>query len=943
MTILEAERGTTGVDAEVRRPWEDEHAAAVPEPASGRSPHLARPRVPIGRSAVRSALAAVVDEARCGRSRAVVLRGASGSGKTLLLRDAVSSTVDCLVLRASGIEVEHDLPFGTLQSLCADVAAAVPQLPEPQAAALSVAFGLVAGPTPDELLMGLGLATLLGGAAAERPVVCVVDDAQWVDLPSTRALGVAARRLEHVGVGFLFGVAADQAVAALEGVDEVRLPPMADGELQLLLSDELHGRVDTRVRDRILSEARGIPQVVHEFARSTSAVGLAGGFAVAADPFAPELDALVTTRCATLTPAAAAVLLLAAAEPLGDVTIHRKAVAAAGATLDACAAAEATGLVEVGDGVRFVHPLVRHLVYRRASDDERRRAHSLLADASGGAGAEHVAWHRAMACAEPLEEVAAALESASEAAGRAGGAAAAAAFMERSSALSEESEARVRRTRGAALLKHRSGAFADALRLVDELDRHDLGTQDLLLSQLVRADVAASVGRRGAARDLSDCARQLAPLDAEMSCETHLRAFDVASAAGRFGAPGGLHDVAGSIRSVRSSAAAVSPAGQLLDAMAGWWSGEDDVDHGVLAAAVDRLCADTSSDHLMATRLSMELWDSDAWEVLANRGVDHARRSGEIVDLARALDLRACLHVLRGEFGIADVVADEAASTARHLAVAAPESAAILLAGWRATTDDDRDRVERWTRAASLRGDGGAVTLLEYTGALRHNAMGRYDQALDDAQEVMRRDEPFVSAWAASEVVEAAVRAGRPADAVEAYELVSAASAASGSDWACGIEQRCAALLGADVDADAHFTSSIAALELAGMIPDLARTHLLYGEWLRRQKRRVDARAQLRVALRLFDSVGAQAFAARASLELRASGEHARRRSPETVAALTERESQVALLASEGCSNPEIGTQLFISSRTVEYHLGKVFSKLGISSRAQLAGTLRDA
>lgn len=942
MTILDAEMETAEVDL-CRRARRSATTVATPHtvPAT-------RPRVPIGRSSVRSALSSVVDDARAGRGRALVLRGAAGSGRTLLLRDAVSTAIDCRVLRASGVEVERDLPYGTLQALCAGLVDLVGQLPAPQAQALSVAFGLTVGAAPDDLLTGLGLATLLAEASSDEPVVCIVDDAHWADEPSMRALGVAARRLEHSGVGFLFSVVTDASAPALEAVEEVRLAPMSDGELQLLLSDSLPGRLDSRVRDRLLLEARGNPQVVHDVARSTTTVGMAGGFAACSDDVDRALEQLVASRCASLTTPAAGVLLLAAAEPLGDVTVHRKAVAAAGASAEDCRAVVSTGLVEVGDVVRFVHPLVRHLVVRHATDEERRAAHRVLAEVSDDA--DHVAWHRGMACAGPNEPVAAELEAAAASAGRAGGAAAAAAFLERSSVLSEDPESKVRRTRRAAARRQGSGAFADALRLVDELDHQQRDTRELLLSRLVRADVAASMGRRDAARELTDVARRLAPLDAERSCEVHLRAFDVATVSGRFGTPGGVHDVAGSVRSLRAAATAATaatastadtPLEHLLDAMATWWSGEDDVDHRVLADAVDRVCADLSSDHATATRLAMELWDSDAWEALANRGVDRARRSGELVDLARALDLRACLHVLRGELGIADAAVDEVERIARHLGVAAPESAAILLAGWRAAGADDVDRVERRIHEAALRGDGSAVTLLELASAVAHNAAGRYEQALHEASTVMRRDEPFVSTWAAAEVVEAALRAGRPDDATHAVELVRSASGASGSDWALGIEQRCSALLD-DSAADDHFAASIESLERSAMLPDLARTHLLYGEWLRRQKRRVDAREQLRIALRLFDSFGATAFAARASAELRATGEQARRRSPETAADLTERESQVAALASEGCSNPEIGTQLFISSRTVEYHLGKVFSKLGISSRAQLAGVLGD-
>ena len=930
-------------DAVDLRPFAPPVQAEQPE-APGTQVRALRPRVPIGAAAVRAALGEAVDAAREGRSAALVVRGAPGSGRTLLLGDAAASAGDCQVLRSTGVEIERELPFGTLQRLCVELTTQLDALPLPQADALRAAFGLAPGPTPDPYLAGLGLVSLLSHAASVRPVVCLVDDVHWADAASLQALGFAARRLDRVGVAVLLAIRGDAPVDAFSGIDEVRIPRLSKGELALLLAAELPGRIETAVRDRMLDESGGLARTVVEVARSTSVTELAGGYAVPARDEVADADLLDPTssdgaRWSTLSGPVQQVLLLAALEPLGDPAVFRKALAAAGVTVEARRAAEASGLLRIGDAVRFAHPLVRDRIASAAGASDRRAAHAVLADVVPGS--DHRAWHHAASCDAACEAAASLLEQASTAARRAAGSAAAGRFLARASALSEEPQARVRRALTSSLLHHRSGAFDDATSLVESLEREQLTESDRLLAQLVRAEVAASTGRRAGARDLTEAARRLGRIDPELSCETYLRALDAATTQGRLGLRGGLADVAASAAAARPWASSGTAPARLLDALATWWSGAEVADHDTLATALTQVCAAPRVANPTATRLAMELWDVESWETLADRAVDRARRTGEIVDLPRALDLRACLHVLRGELGIADALADDAARLARRLGAPVPQTATSLLRGWRCSGEDTLGWADGATRDATRLGDGAAVTALEYSTAVAHNAAGRYEQALQDARRVLGRDEPFLSSWAAAEVVEAAARLGRPEEAEQAFECVRSVSAASGSPWAAGIERRCAALLGAGDEVDEHFLASIRHLERAGMTLDLARTHLLYGEWLRRQKRRVDARTHLRIAGQLFDAAGAQAFAARASLELRASGEQARRRSPETVTELTERESQIAQLASEGCSNPEIGTQLFISSRTVEYHLGKVFSKLGISSRAQLASVMR--
>lgn len=893
-----------------------------------------------GRREQRAALMALIDGARAGRSGAIIVRGAEGSGKTHLLDEAIADAADCLVLRSTGVEVESGVAFGTVQQLCARLVDRVGELPPLQAQALAAALGLAPG-HPAPALVGLGLVSLLTALASEQPVLCVLDDAEWIDESSAQAMGVAARRLEGVGVVLVVATGGCSSVAAFEGMKQMRIHPLPSGEAQGMLSLQLPGLLDPGVRDRMLAEARGVPGVIRELGQSTSVAALAGGYVVdVAAEVDAALEARVAGRLSGLPDAVTEALLLAAAEPLGDATWFKTALSLAGLS-GTVQRVDATGLMAIGDRVLFNHPLVRHVIYRHASDGQRRHAHRVLAESVDDiVRPDQAIWHRAQACAGPADETAQALERSSDWAGRVGGSAAAAAFMSRAAELSAEPGERTRRALEAARLYGRCGAFADALWMIADVDHQHVGDGALPVAHLAAAEIAAHVGRPEAARDLLAAAERVAVSRPGLSVPTSLSALDAASYSGRLGSGGGVRHTAARVRSATTRPGR-DAFEELLDATVTRWSGHGVTNHRALARAIEACRIDVSAAHPMATRVAMGLWQEEAWAELGRRDVEHARRSGDSARLPRALDLWACLHVLRGEIGAAVRLADEAVSVARQLGVAEPGLALALLTGWRSSVDDPLEWTDEWSRRARERGDGSAMTLLSLGRSVSDIASGRYEQALHEAQHVLELDEPFVSAWAAPEVVEAAVRAGRPEDAAQALEVVRSISGATRSSWALGLEHRCLALLAEDGSTEQHFRESIRHLGLSGMKLDLARTLLLYGEWLRRQTRRADARTPLRQALEMFDATGAGAFTRRASLELRASGEQARRRTPDTLVALTEREAQVAELAIEGCSNPDIGKQLFISSRTVEYHLHKVFTKLGIASRMQLRTALQ--
>lgn len=793
-----------------------------------------------------AAVSSVMERARSGDTGVVIIQGDAGSGKSRLLDDAAGAAVGFRVLRAGGVETESALPYGALQQLCGPLGDAIEHLPAPQASALGIAFGVLAGLAPDPFLVGVGLVSLLTASAAAQPLVCLIDDVHWVDASSARALGFAARRLGGSGVAFVMAVADPVRVPELAGLPHVRLDPLAPDDAARLLAEEMPGRLEPRVLRRILAEARGNPCVIRELGRSTTVEQLAGGFAMGSEPRDAEVLERFAARCTDLSADVATALLLAATEPFGDPVLLQKALDASGLRADALRDAEATGLLRVRDQVVFCHPAARLAIYDTASDPERREVHRLLGAAAraGNASEEQAVWHEARAGVDANEEIAATLERAAERVIEAAGLAAAAAFLEQSAALSEDRRARIGRLLAAARTKRRIAAFGAALRLVAAAEREELTDTDAATAEGIRAEIVR----------LTD--------------------------------PHPLRE--------------------------------------------------TSPDAPDATRSAMRLWDADAAEILTERGVEHARRTGALADLPGNLDLRACLHVVRGELDTAAAVAEEAAALAARIGAVPPCLAKMHLRGWQCDETGTVDLLERRTIEAAHRGDTVAMTFLEYCTAIVNNGLGRYDQALYAGRCAMARPDSFVSMWAAAEVVEAAVRAGQPEVAVDASALIASVSRASGTDWALGIARRGAALTGGADSVEDNFRASIRHLERAGMIPDLARTRLLFGEWLRRQKRRVDARAELRAALAGYEAIGANSFARRASLELRATGELVRRRAPELMHVLTERESQVVELARDGLSNPEIGTRLFISARTVEYHLHKVFSKLGIVSRAQL-------
>jgi DNA-binding CsgD family transcriptional regulator len=896
----------------------------------------------LDRGRERDVLDQLVAGVRAGQSGVLVLRGEAGIGKTSLLGHLSAAAQGCRIARAAGAESEMELAFAGLHALCAPMLGRLGQLPIPQRDALNTAFGMSAGPPPDRFLVGLAVLSLLADAAEEQPLVCIVDDAQWLDRVSVQTLAFVARRLLAERVGLVFALRASGAEHELEGLPELVIAGLVAADARRLLDATIPGRLDPGVRDRILGEADGNPLALLELPRGGKP--LAGGFGL-------PVEMALTSRIeqgfvGQLTPLPAPtrrLLLLAAAEPVGDVPLLWRAAERLGIGPEAAEPAEAAALIEIGARVRFRHPLVRSAAYRAAPAAERREVHRALAEVTDARlDPDRRAWHRARATEGPDEDVAGELERSADRAQGRGGLSAAAAFLQRAAELTPDPALRVKRSLAAAQAKL---DVADAVSASDLLAAAELGPVDELQRarlERLRAQIAfASRRGRDAPPLLLEAARRLGPLDAALARETYLEAIASAMFAGRLGTGPDVHEVAEAARA-STRVKASGPAGRLLDALVIRFTEGYAASVGPLSQALrafgepDGGGADRRWQWL-ACRLAQDLWDDELWHLLATRGVRVARETGALNLLPNALNYLAALNVHSGAFGTAAALIDEVDSITQATGIPPLKYSAAMLAAARGDPAQAQALLEWGRRNATERGEGSAVGATSWLTALLHNGHGRYGEALAAARQACEHEDVIFYGWALIELIEAGVRGGGTEEAAAALDRLSERTRASGTEWALGIEARCRALLSDD---ESLYRESVERLARSRAAVELARSRLVYGEWLRRENRRVDARDQLRAAHEMFSEMGAAAFAERARRELSATGETVRKRTVETLDELTTQEAQVARLAAQGHTNPEIGAQLFISPRTVEYHLHKIFPKLGISSRKELRRAL---
>jgi DNA-binding CsgD family transcriptional regulator len=902
-----------------------------------------------GRSDEREALDRQLQRVRAGQSSVQVVRGEAGVGKTALLDYVAEQASGCRIARIAGVESEMELAFAGLHQLCAPMLGGLDGLPGPQRDALRVAFGIQDGDAPDRFIVALAVLSLLADAAEVEPLVCLVDDVQWLDRASAQTLAFVARRLLAERIAMVFAVREPSEVNELAGLPELDVAGLADGDARSLLASALPGRLDERVLDRIVAETRGNPLALLELPRGLTPAELAGGFGLPdARPLASRVEEAFVQRVRTLPPETQRLLLVAAAEPVGDVSLLWRAAEQLGIRGDAGRPAEAAGLIELGIRVRFRHPLMRSAAYRAADFRDRQEVHRALAEATDpDTDPDRRAWHRAQAASGPDEEVAAELERSADRAQARGGASAAAAFLARAAELTPDPAARGSRAVAAAQAKFDAAAADAALELLATAELTPLDELQRARLERLRAAVAFARTRGSDAPALLlSAARRLEPLDAAMARETHLEAVAAAMYAGRLADGPGVREAAEAAQAAPAAPQPPRAIDLLLDGLAtrfteGYAAGVPLL-RGALDAFrdVEELTARDARWLWLACRLTQDLWDDELWRVLATRGLRVARDTGALRVLPIAATYRAALHVHAGAFGAASSLIEEADAIVEATDMAPLKYASLMLAAWRGDEAEARELFEAGRREATARGEGMGLDILEWATALLYNGLGRYAEALAAAQRGSDQHDAGLFAWNLVELIEAGVRSGATEEAAAALDRLSERTQASGTEWALGIEAGSRALLNDGRDAEPLYREAVERLERTRGLVHLTRARLLYGEWLRRENRRVDAREQLRAAYDAFDRIGAEAFAERARRELQATGETAPRRTVETRDVLTPQEAQIARMASDRQTNPEIAAKLFISPRTVEYHLHKVFTKLDISNRKELAGAL---
>jgi DNA-binding CsgD family transcriptional regulator len=918
-----------------------------------------------GRRTELAALDRLLAEVRAGQSRMLVLRGEAGAGKTVLLDYVQERAPDCRVVRAAGVESEMELPFASLHQLCTPLLSSLASLPAPQRDALSSAFGLGAGAAPDRFAVSLAVLGLLSAAAEERPLVCLVDDAQWLDRASAQVLAFVARRLLAESVVIVFSLREPSGVRELTGLPELVVMGLNDADARALLESVVPGRLDEPVRDRILAETRGNPLALVELPRGLTVAQLAGGFGLPGPlPLANRIEQSFDRQIRSLPAETQRLLLTAAAEPVGDAVLLWRASGQLGISADAAIPAEASGLIEFGTRVRFRHPLVRAAAYRAAPPPDRQRVHRALAEVTDpDADPDRRAWHRAQAAAGLDEAVAGDLERSADRARYRGGVAATAAFLERATELTPDPARRAARALAAAQAKFEAAApdTADGLLSMAELGPLDQ-MQRARVSRL-RAQIAFARSRGSDATALFlDAARAFEGLDDGLARETYLDAFGAAMFAGRLGGRPGLREAAEAARTAPPGPQPPRPSDLLLDGMAtryleheaaeASFSGGTQAGVRTLKNALEALRREnprTKDDIMRLLRLSPmtqsmvvhELWDYEGWRELSVRSVRLARESGALAALPVLLVYLAGVHVFAGEFAAAAALFEEADSITDATGNAPMRYAALFLAAWRGEESSAAQLIDAAVTDATARGEGRVLGMAGYVTAVLNNGLGRYPAALAGARLACEHDDLGYFNWSLAELVEAGSRSGAAQEAAAALRRLEGRTLATGTDWALGVLARSKALLSDGPAAESLYREAIERLGRGGIVIHLARAHLLYGEWLRRVNRRYDGREHLRIAYQTFSGIGAEAFAERARSELLATGEEVRKRTAETGSVLTAQESQIVRLAAERHTNPEIASQLFISPRTVEYHLHKVFTKLGVSSRRELPDALR--
>lgn len=890
----------------------------------------------------------LLKQVRDGRSGVLLLRGEPGIGKTALLQYLMATGSDLTLVRFTGVESEMELPYAALHDLCSPILDGLGALPEPQQRALSVALGLSMGESPDKFLVALGALGLFAAASELGPMLCVVDDAQWLDQASAQVLGFIGRRLLAEPIGLVLAArAAVNSPDHLAGLPELCVDGVDHGAARRLLGSVTVKRIDEDVLDRIVDETQGNPLALLELGARMTTAGFAGGFsAVGGSTLTGRIEDEYRNRLSALPKDTQQLVLLAAADPVGDAAVIQRAAATIGLRWEAVTAAVDGGLLTVGATVRFRHPLLRSAAYRVAGD-ERRAAHKALAEVTDPiTDPDRRAWHRAYAAAAPDEEVAAELIGSADRARGRGGLAAAAAFWERAVALTPDVTDRSSRAVKAAEADYAAGDLDAVGRLLAEAEAGPLTELERAKVELLRAQVVFTLYRGGRAPAmLLHAATRLRELDLDLARLAYLQALVAAMYAGRLGEPEIRLAIARGAQSLPVDPAP-TPASQTLVRGIATWIADGYVTGAPILKDAVRQYLDGSPDPdsigFAFNAMALHLCDDSASHSLLNTQAELARNSGMLCWLPLELGVLAEFYLYAGDLVRADTLRIEADTIDPAIAAAHAPRIALMVDAWRGDEGAVLAQIAALTAAATSRGEGHLLGYVDYARAVLYNGLAEHASAVDAAGRAGEDGDvvPLLTSRGLYELVEAASRCGRPRLAGEAAEHLSAIAVASGTDFACGMAARSRALVAADDDADALYREAIERLSRTRMTMHVARARLSYGEWLRRQNRRIDARAQLKPAYASFTDLGANGFADRARRELQATGEKVRRRSGSDDDMLTPQEEQIAQLARERRTNTEIGAQLFLSTRTVEWHLHKIFAKLGIGSRRELDAAL---
>jgi DNA-binding CsgD family transcriptional regulator len=892
----------------------------------------------------------LVDDVLAGESRVLVLRGEAGVGKSALLAYLADRVEGWQIARAVGVESEMELPYSALHQLCAPLLDRLDRLPVPQREALATVFGRSEGVAPNGFLVGLATLTLLADVAEQQPLVCIVDDAQWLDHASGLVLVFLARRLLAERIALICALRSGVGDSMLSGLPELAIEGLDDRNARTLLLDNVHGALDPDVCDQIIAESHGNPLALLELSRTWDAVGFAGGFGSREGrAVTGKVERSYVERLRQLPADAQLLVLAAAAEPVGDPRLLRRAAATLGVDMAAADPAVDAGLLRIGARVEFAHPLVRSAAYGSASADDRHAVHGALAGATDAeTDPDRRAWHRARASSGPDEEVAAELERSAGRAQARGGLAAAAAFLENAVVLTVDRERRAGRALAAAEANLQAGAFDAALRLIATAKSASLDGSQQARVDLVRGQVVLASGDPvEGAQLLLRAAKQFEASNMDLARDTYLAAWGAALVASHHPAgDAALLEICRGVNALPPPPGAPRPRDLLLEGLALLVTDGRAAAAPTLQRAAKALTRISVEDvlrfGLVAFAPSTLVWDYESNAAVDERRVQLAREAGALMQLPILLQQAAITRLRSGDLGGAASLVAESDSVAL---TTGSQLAPYALVWLRALQGAEKEATTVITRAIErTEGAQALASHAHHAAALLYNGLARYEEAASSAQlAVGNASNPWYATWALPELVEAASRIGNESLARDAFERLTEATQPANTDFALGIEARTRAIVTDGRAAETLYQEAIDRLSRTPLRPELSRAQLLYGEWLRREGRRVDARTQLRTAHDMFVEIGMEAFADRTRRELQATGEKVRKRVDETRGQLTPQEDQIARLARDGLSNPEIGARLFLSSRTVEWHLRKVFMKLGISSRRQLEAALTEA